>query len=68
MIKRDHKLIDYDRHRTSLEKLNKKTERSFSEEKQIFKVIQELCCVSSILLYNVVPIDSITIRDCYTGL
>jgi amphiphysin len=38
MIKRDHKLIDYDRHRIALQKLNSKAERSFSEEKQIFKV------------------------------
>jgi amphiphysin len=38
MVKRDHKLIDYDRHRLALNKLNTKTERSFSEEKQVFKV------------------------------
>lgn len=38
MVKRNHKLIDYDRHRTAIQKLNAKTERSFSEEKQIFKV------------------------------
>jgi amphiphysin len=38
MIKRDHKLIDFDRHRIALQKLNGKAERSFSEEKQIFKV------------------------------
>jgi amphiphysin len=38
MVKRDHKLIDYDRHRLALSKLNTKTERSFSEEKQVFKV------------------------------
>lgn len=38
MTKRDHKLIDYDRHRVALQKLNNKQERSFSEEKQIFKV------------------------------
>lgn len=38
ITKRNHKLIDYDRHRLSLQKLNAKTERSFSEEKQIFKV------------------------------
>lgn len=40
MVKRDHKLIDYDRHRLAIQKLNNKTERSFSEEKQIFKVYQ----------------------------
>lgn len=38
MIKRDHKLIDFDRHRIALQKLTTKAERSFSEEKQIFKV------------------------------
>lgn len=38
MTKRDHKLIDFDRHRTALQKITSKTERSFSEEKQIFKV------------------------------
>ncbi|KAI8060462.1 hypothetical protein BC940DRAFT_246498 [Gongronella butleri] len=37
MVKRNHKLIDYDRHRLALNKLKTKTERSFSEEKQIFK-------------------------------
>ena len=38
MVKRNHKMIDYDRHRTALNKLKAKEERSFSEEKQIFKV------------------------------
>jgi amphiphysin len=38
MTKRDHKLVDYDRHRIALQKITTKTERSFSEEKQIFKV------------------------------
>lgn len=38
IVKRNHKLIDYDRHRLSLQKLTTKTERSFNEEKQIFKV------------------------------
>ncbi|KAI8982010.1 hypothetical protein BDF20DRAFT_864514 [Mycotypha africana] len=38
MTKRNHKLIDYDRHRLALQKLQNKQERSFSEEKQIFKV------------------------------
>ncbi|ORX44276.1 hypothetical protein DM01DRAFT_1364784 [Hesseltinella vesiculosa] len=37
MVKRNHKVIDYDRHRLNLSKLKAKTERSFSEEKQIFK-------------------------------
>ena len=38
MVKRNHKLIDYDRHRSTLNKLKVKEERSFNEEKQIFKV------------------------------
>ncbi|KAI9475511.1 MAG: hypothetical protein EXX96DRAFT_596033 [Benjaminiella poitrasii] len=42
MIKRNHKLIDYDRHRLALQKLNNKQERSFSEEKQVFKVQSQL--------------------------
>ncbi|KAI7899026.1 uncharacterized protein BX663DRAFT_522875 [Cokeromyces recurvatus] len=42
MTKRNHKLIDYDRHRLALQKLNNKQERSFSEEKQIFKVQSQL--------------------------
>lgn len=42
ITKRNHKLIDYDRHRLSLQKLNAKTERSFSEEKQIFKVKKKI--------------------------
>ncbi|KAI8355060.1 hypothetical protein EDC96DRAFT_516162 [Choanephora cucurbitarum] len=42
MVKRNHKLIDYDRHRLALQKLNTKQERSFSEEKQIFKIQAQL--------------------------
>lgn len=42
MLKRDHKLIDFDRHRIALQKLQNKTERSFSEEKQIFKIQSQL--------------------------
>lgn len=38
MLKRNHKLIDYDRHRIALQKLTTKAERTFNEEKQIFKV------------------------------
>ncbi|KAI8341182.1 hypothetical protein BC941DRAFT_416061 [Chlamydoabsidia padenii] len=37
IVKRSHKLIDYDRHRMALAKLNAKQDRSFSDEKQIFK-------------------------------
>ncbi|KAI9322809.1 hypothetical protein BX666DRAFT_1898634 [Dichotomocladium elegans] len=42
MVKRNHKMIDYDRHRASLAKLKAKEERSFNEEKQIFKVEAQL--------------------------
>lgn len=38
LVKRNHKLIDYDRHRIALQKITSKSERSFNEEKQIFKV------------------------------
>ncbi|KAG0175599.1 hypothetical protein DFQ29_007086 [Apophysomyces sp. BC1021] len=38
IVKRNHKLIDYDRHRLGLSKLKQKEERSFNEEKQIFKI------------------------------
>lgn len=38
ITKRNHKLIDYDRHRASLNKLKAKEQRSFNEEKQIYKV------------------------------
>ncbi|KAF9172634.1 hypothetical protein BGX20_005217 [Mortierella sp. AD010] len=37
IIKRDHKLVDYDRYRISLKKLQDKKERTLSDEKQIFK-------------------------------
>ena len=42
IVKRNHKLIDYDRHRVSLNKLTTKAERSLSEEKSIFKVQSQL--------------------------
>lgn len=42
IVKRNHKLIDYDRHRVNLNKLTVKEERSMSEEKQIFKVQSQL--------------------------
>ncbi|KAI9477874.1 MAG: hypothetical protein EXX96DRAFT_568562 [Benjaminiella poitrasii] len=42
VTKRNHKLVDYDRHRLSLAKLQAKTERSMSEEKSVFKVQAQL--------------------------
>ncbi|KAG1062891.1 hypothetical protein G6F42_027316 [Rhizopus arrhizus] len=42
IVKRNHKLIDYDRHRVALQKLNVKTERTMNEEKAIFKVQSQL--------------------------
>ena len=37
-VKRDHKLVDYDRHNNSLNKLRGKKEKSLSDEKNLFKV------------------------------
>ncbi|KAG0169130.1 hypothetical protein DFQ28_010833 [Apophysomyces sp. BC1034] len=42
MVKRNHKLVDYDRHRTNMNKLKAKEQRSFNEEKQILKVEAQL--------------------------
>ncbi|KAI9299392.1 hypothetical protein BJ944DRAFT_172434 [Cunninghamella echinulata] len=42
LVKRNHKMIDYDRHRTSLAKLKAKEERNFNEEKQVYKVESQL--------------------------
>jgi amphiphysin len=39
--KRDHKLIDYDRHNNSLNKLRSKEKKSLSDEKNLFKVEQD---------------------------
>lgn len=39
-VKRDHKLIDFDRHNNSLNKLREKKEKSLSDEKNLFKVGQ----------------------------
>ncbi|KAK1924314.1 hypothetical protein DB88DRAFT_463882 [Papiliotrema laurentii] len=40
-VKRDHKLVDYDRHNNSLNKLREKKEKSLSDEKNLFKVEQD---------------------------
>ncbi|KAF9158084.1 hypothetical protein DFQ26_008001 [Actinomortierella ambigua] len=42
ITKREHKLIDYDRHRIALKKLQDKKERSLSDEKQIYKLESQL--------------------------
>ena len=42
--KRDHKLIDYDRHNNSLNKLRDKKEKSLSDEKNLFKVGEFCIC------------------------
>ncbi|KAF9419179.1 hypothetical protein BGZ94_009495, partial [Podila epigama] len=42
IVKRDHKLVDYDRFRIALKKLQEKKERSLSDEKQIFKLESQL--------------------------
>ncbi|OCF33015.1 hypothetical protein I317_04269 [Kwoniella heveanensis CBS 569] len=47
IVKRDHKLIDYDRHNNSLNKLREKKEKSLSDEKNLFKVEQDFELASS---------------------
>ncbi|KAF9393216.1 hypothetical protein BGX21_010853 [Mortierella sp. AD011] len=42
MTKRDHKLIDYDRYRISLQKLRDKKEKTLSDERQIYKLESQL--------------------------
>ncbi|KAF9357048.1 hypothetical protein BGX34_009621 [Mortierella sp. NVP85] len=42
IVKREHKLVDYDRHRLALKKLQDKKDRSLSDEKQIFKLESQL--------------------------
>jgi len=41
ITKRDHKLIDYDRHNNSLTKLRDKKEKSLNDEKNLFKLEQD---------------------------
>ncbi|PVG00707.1 BAR-domain-containing protein [Serendipita vermifera] len=41
LTKRDHKLIDYDRHNNSLTKLRDKKEKNLNDEKNLFKLEQE---------------------------
>lgn len=45
ITKREHKLVDYDRHNNSLNKLREKKEKSLTDEKNLFKVgdAQWLC-------------------------
>lgn len=40
MTKRNHKLLDYDRHRASLEKVRDKKDRDLGEERKLVKVLQ----------------------------
>ncbi|KAG0003672.1 hypothetical protein BGZ79_000294 [Entomortierella chlamydospora] len=42
ITKRDHKLIDYDRYRISLQKLRDKKEKTLSDERQIYKLESQL--------------------------
>ncbi|KAG0345601.1 hypothetical protein BG004_003482 [Podila humilis] len=42
IVKRDHKMVDYDRFRLSLRKLQEKKERTLGDEKQIFKLESQL--------------------------
>jgi len=41
ITKREHKLVDYDRHNNALTKLRDKKEKSLSDEKNLFKLEQE---------------------------
>lgn len=41
ITKRDHKLVDYDRHNNSYTKLRDKKEKSLNDEKNLFKVEQD---------------------------
>ncbi|KAG8897701.1 hypothetical protein FRB99_007980, partial [Tulasnella sp. 403] len=41
ITKRDHKLVDYDRHNNSLTKLREKKEKTLSDEKNLFKLEQD---------------------------
>jgi len=41
-VKRDHKQIDYDRHRTALKKLQEKKDRNAKEERAMYKIENEL--------------------------
>ncbi|GJN92551.1 hypothetical protein Rhopal_005581-T1 [Rhodotorula paludigena] len=42
ITKREHKLVDYDRHNNSYNKLKEKKEKSLNDEKNLFKYEQEL--------------------------
>ncbi|KAF8323337.1 BAR-domain-containing protein [Clavulina sp. PMI_390] len=41
ITKRDHKLVDFDRHNNSLNKLREKKEKSLNDEKNLFKLEQD---------------------------
>ncbi|KAG8694567.1 hypothetical protein FRC08_008406 [Ceratobasidium sp. 394] len=41
ITKRDHKLVDYDRHNNSLTKLREKKEKTLNDEKNLFKLEQD---------------------------
>jgi len=41
ITKREHKLVDYDRHNNSLTKLREKKDKSLSDEKNLFKLEQD---------------------------
>ncbi|CAG8720497.1 11499_t:CDS:2, partial [Ambispora leptoticha] len=42
ITKRDHKRIDYDRHRVSVKKIRDKREKSLSDEKNLYKLEEQL--------------------------
>ncbi|KAL0096242.1 hypothetical protein J3Q64DRAFT_1706882 [Phycomyces blakesleeanus] len=47
MVKRNHKLLDYDRHRTSHARLQAKNTKSFNEEKQLLKLESQLAAATA---------------------
>ncbi|TFY79826.1 hypothetical protein EWM64_g4182, partial [Hericium alpestre] len=47
ITKREHKLVDYDRHNNSLMKLRDKKEKSLSDEKHLFKLEQDFEAASN---------------------
>ncbi|KAL7416882.1 putative actin-associated protein [Mrakia frigida] len=47
ITKREHKLVDYDRHNNSLNKLRDKKEKSLSDEKNLFKYEQDFEAASA---------------------
>jgi len=54
ITKRDHKLVDFDRHNNSLNKLREKKEKSLSDEKNLFKVSRSHCLAKYIPIQGMI--------------